>query len=240
MRTNPARSESHRGPRPYAHGLSRRGLLGLAVVAAAMPLVGPSLFGRAHAAVPQDLRFRAMRAGSQIGEHTVSFRMDGDRLVVVTRVDIVVKLLVFTIFRFKHHSEEIWHSGRLVSVNSTTDDDGRLLQVSGGAVADGFRIVGADGPFLAATTLMTSNTLWDRRIVREDRMLDAQHGGEIGLFTRQLADEQVDTPRGPVRANCYRMITPLYAGRLFYDADGRWVKALLELKGEAIEYALAS
>jgi hypothetical protein len=216
-------------------------VLGLAAVAAAMPLVGPSLLlGRAHAAVPQDLRFRALRAGSQIGQHSVSFRMDGDNLAVVTRVEIVVKVLLFTIFRFKHQSEEIWHAGRLVSVNSTTDDDGRLAQVSGGAVTDGFRIVGADGPFLAAPTVMTSNTLWDPRIVHEDRMLDAQHGGEIGLFSRQLADEQVDTPRGPVRANCYQMITPLYAGRLFYDADGRWVKARLELKGEAIEYALAT
>jgi hypothetical protein len=216
-------------------------LLRLAAGAAALPLVEPSLlFGRAHAAVPQDLRFRALRAGSQIGEHTINFRMDGDRLTVATRVEIVVKVLLFTIFRFKHQSEEVWHSGRLVSVNSTTDDDGRLGQVSGGAIADGFRTVGAEGPFLAAPTVMTSNTLWDRRIVHEDRILDAQHGGEIGLFTRQLADEQVDTPRGPVRANCYQMITPLYAGRLFYDADGRWVKARLELKGEAIEYALAT
>jgi hypothetical protein len=35
------------------------------------------------------------------------------------------------------------------------------------------------------------------------------------------------------------MITPHYAGRLFYDAEGRWVKALFELKGERVEYALA-
>ena len=71
-------------------------------------------------------------------------------------------------------------------------------------------------------------------------MLDAQYGGEIGLVTKRLADEQVDTPQGPVRASSYQMITPHYAGRLFYDTEGRWVKALLELKGESIEYALAS
>ena len=215
-------------------------MLGLAAGVAAMPLIGPSWFGRARAAVPQDMHFRAFRAGSQIGEHKITFRTDGDRLVVETQVDIAVGLLAFTLFRFKHRSEEIWQDGRLVSVNSTTNDDGALLQVSGGAVAGGFRIVGANGPSLAAATLMTSNTLWDRRIVLEDRMLDAQNGGEIGLVTKQIGDAQVDTPRGPVRASCYQMVTPLYAGRLFYDADGRWIKALLDLKGEAIEYALAA
>jgi Family of unknown function (DUF6134) len=239
VRTDPSSFGNPRRPKAYPHYLSRRRLLGLAA-AAAMPLVGPSWLGRAHATVPQDIRFRALRAGSQIGEHRINFRTDGDRLAVETHVDIVVKVLVFTIFRFKHQSEEIWESGRLVSLQSTTDDDGTLLQVSGGAVADGFRIVGADGPFLAAATLMTSNTLWDRRIVLEDRMLDAQRGGEIGLVTKQLADAQVDTPRGPVLANCYHMITPHYAGRLFYDTDGRWVRAQLELKGEDIEYALAT
>lgn len=87
-----------------------------------------------------------------------------------------------------------------MSVKSTTDDNGTCLRVSGNAVADGFRIVGDDGPFLASGHLLTSNALWDRRIVGEDRLIDVQHGGEIGLVTKKLGDEQVDTPQGPVRA----------------------------------------
>ncbi len=205
-----------------------------------MPLVGSSLIGRAQAAKPHDLIFNALRDGSLIGEHRVIFRADGNILNVETRVDIAVKVLVFTVFHFTHRSTEIWRSGRLESIDTSTDDDGTLLRVSGTATADGFRIVGADGPFLAAPTLMTSNSLWDRRIVQQDRMLDAQYGGEIGLVAKRLADQTVDTPRGRVRASCYQMITPHYAGRLFYGADGSWVKALLELKGESIEYALAS
>ena len=184
--------------------------------------------------------FHALRDGTRIGEHRVIFRADGDLLNVETRVDIEVKVLFFTVFHFTHRSAEIWQSGRLVSIDTATDDDGTLLKVFGAATADGFRIVGADGPFLAAPTLMTSNSLWDRRIVLQDRMLDAQYGGVIGLVAKRLADQPVDTPRGRVRASCYQMITPHYAGRLFYDSDGRWVKALLELKGESIEYVLAS
>jgi hypothetical protein len=88
-----------------------------------------------------------MRHGSAIGEHRVTFRPDGNRLIVETRVQIAVKVLFFTAFRFAHEAEEVWRSDRLVSVTSTTDDNGTTRQVSGHAVAGGFRITGEDGPF---------------------------------------------------------------------------------------------
>jgi hypothetical protein len=100
--------------------------------------------------------------------------------------------------------------------------------------------VGLDGPFLAATDLLTTNALWDSRIVHEQRLIDVQYGGEIGLVAKLLGDEQVDTPQGPVRASRYQIITPHYAGSVFYDGDQSWVKALIELKGQTIEYALAT
>jgi hypothetical protein len=220
--------------------MSRRRLFGLAASAAAMPLLGPLTSARAHAATRRDLRFRALWHGSAIGEHRVAFGTDGDRLVVDTHVDIAVKVLFFTVFRLKHDAQEIWQSGRLVSVTSTTDRDGTRLQVSGNAVADGFRIVGEGGPFLAAADLLTTNALWDSRIVHEQRLIDVQYGREIGLVARPSGEEQVVTPRGPVRASRYQMITPHYAGSVFYDGHQRWVKAMIEMKGQTIEYALAT
>jgi hypothetical protein len=220
--------------------LSRRRLFGLAASAAAMPLLGPLTSVRAYAATRRDLRFRALWHGAPIGEHLVAFGTDGDRLVVDTHVDIAVRVLFFNVFRLTHDAQEIWQSGRLVSVTSTTDRDGTRLQVSGNAVADGFRIVGEDGPFLAAAGLLTTNALWDSRIVHERRLIDVQYGGEIGLVARPFGEEQVVTPQGPVRASRYQIITPHYAGSVFYDGDQRWVKALIELKGQTIEYALAT
>ncbi len=179
-----------------------------------------------------------MRNGSPIGTHTVSFRQDGERLVVTTRIDITVKLLVFTAFYLKHEAEEVWQNGRLVSVRSTTDDNGTRMQVSGAAVQGGFRIIGEEGPFLAPAQLLTSNMLWDTRMLSVDRLIDVQYGGVIGLAVKPLGAAQVDTPQGQVRTNRHHLITPHYTGTLFHDSSGRWVKALIEAKGEIIEYAL--
>jgi hypothetical protein len=225
--------------------LKRRRFLRLAAGAAALPLSAPFLPAPflpapAGAAMPPgDLRFRALHKGVHVGEHTVAFRADGERLAVTTHIDIAIKVLFFTAFRFAHDAEEVWQSGRLVSVTSTTNDDGTRLRVSGAAAGDGFRIVGEDGPFLAEAHLLTSNTLWNSRFVRETKMIDVQYGGEVGLVAKLLGEVRVDTPQGPVRASHHQIITPHYGGSLFYDADGRWVKGLIEKRGEILEYALA-
>jgi hypothetical protein len=218
--------------------VNRRRLLHLAAGAALAPLLLGS--GHARAADLRDVRFRALHRGSLVGQHSVSFQVDGDRLTVTTHIDITVKALFFTAFRFKHDAEEIWQSGLLTSVKSTTNDDGAPLEVSGYAAEDGFRLMGADGPFLAPSHLLTSDTLWDSRIVRETRLIDVQHGGEVGLVGKPMGVEEVLTPQGPVRANRYQIITPHYAGSLFYDRDGRWVKGLIEQQGEILEYALTT
>lgn len=218
-------------------GISRRQMIIRGVAAGMMPLLGGAPV--AYAAARSELRFRALWRGSSIGEHRVAFRSDGSRLTVETHIDITARFLVFDVFHLKHDAQEVWQSGRLVSVTSRTVHDGARMAVSGAAVEGGFRIVGDDGPFLAAADLLTSNSLWDRRIVRESRLIDVQHGGEVGLVARPQGDEQVVTPRGRIDAKRYQLITPYYAGSVFYDADGQWVKALVELKGETLEYALA-
>lgn len=219
--------------------MNRRRFLGLAL-AAVTPLLGPIPPGAARTTFPGDIRFRAMHRGSPVGEHSVTFRQNGDRMAVTTHIEITVTVLFFTAFRFRHEAEEVWQSGRLVSIRSTTNDNGTLLKVSGYAAEDGFRILGEDGPFLASAQLLTSNTLWDRQLVSESRLIDVQHGNEVGLVAKRLGEEPVETPRGQVRAARYQIITPHYAGSLFYDSDGRWVKGLIEQQGEILEYALAT
>ncbi len=225
-------------PMGLSKAISRRRMLGQAVGVAALPLLGS--LPPAHAAVQGDLRFIALRQGKSIGEHSIAFRTDGERLIVDTHIDLAVKFLIFDAFRLMHDAREIWQSGRLVSVVSTTERDGTRMRVSGSALGDGFRIVGNDGPFLAAAHLLTSNSFWDSRIVLEAKLIDVQYGGEVGLVVKRLGDEPVVTPQGSVPTSHHRIITPHYAGSVFYDRDRRWVKAPVEMKGEIIEYALAT
>ncbi|MEO3429592.1 DUF6134 family protein [Pelagibius sp. CAU 1746] len=218
--------------------LTRRQILFQSAAAGVAPLLSPASF--AHAEERDTLRFRALLQGTSIGEHQVAFRREGDRLTVETQIDITARFLFFDLFRLQHAALEVWLGDRLVSVTSTTNHDGVHLEVYGEAIEGGFRIVGEGGPFLAAGNLLTSNSLWNSRIVRETRLIDVQHGGEVGMIARLLGNEQIVTQQGLIDARRYQLITPYYAGSVYYDADERWVKALVELKGETLEYVPAS
>jgi hypothetical protein len=215
-------------------------LLTLGAAAFALPVLGMVVPVRAHASpiIPENIDFRVLYHGASVGEHKVAFHMQGDSLVVTTHIDILVKVWFLTAFRYAHDSVEVWHAGRLVSVESATTDDGVVSSVSGQAVRKGFRISSADGPFLAAPALLTSNTLWDRRLMQESMVIDVQHGGVTGLVVKRLGEERVETPRGAVNATHFQILTPLYAGSLFFDGDGRWIKGLIERQGEVLEYVL--
>ena len=219
--------------------LTRRQILVQGAATGVAPLLRPVAF--AQAADRDTLRFHALWQGASIGEHRVAFRREGDRLTVETEIDITARFLFFELFRLEHAAREVWLGDRLVSVTSRTNHDGVRMEVSGEAVAGGFRIVGQDGPFLAEANLLTSNSLWNSRIVRESRLIDVQHGGEVGLVARPLGNEQIVTPQGGrIDARRYQLITPYYAGSVFYDADERWIKALVEFKGETLEYVPAA
>jgi len=217
------------------------GAAGLASLVGALPFTAlPLTASPLAAASVGDVTFRASWDGKPVGEHRVAFRTDGERVTVDTHVDITVKALVFTVFRLRHFAREVWRAGRLESLTSETEQDDERWLVSGEAVESGFRIVGEDGPYLAAPHLLTTNSLWDSRIVREVKLIDVQHGGEVGLVARPLGIERVATPRGELRAARYQIITPHYAGSVFFDDHQRWVKALVELKGEILDYDLLS
>lgn len=192
-------------------------------------------------ASPSDLRFTVMRGRSKIGTHVVEFRGGPEALSIRTTIDLAVKVLFITAYRFQHDCEERRAFGQLVSLRSRTNDNGKRYAVEAAAEADGCRGVGPGGPFLVPCDLRTSNSQWDSSLVDQTSLIDAQHGGEIGLVVHPQGPAPFALEDGTqVVAERFQVLTPLYGGVLWYDAAGRWVKGSLEIRGEWIEYVLAT
>jgi Domain of unknown function (DUF6134) len=182
-------------------------------------------------------RFSVLYKGDRIGAHTVSYAADGQARVT-TEIDLLVKALFFTVFAFSHHSEETWRDGRLLSLSSKTVEHGETLHVTGAATPLGFRVVSKAGPFLAASNALTSNSLWTPAVLEQDTVIDAQHGGVIGVSVRKLADEQITVAGRQAATSRYRFITPYLAGSIWYDEAGLWVHGEFERDGAQIQYQL--
>lgn len=221
--------------------LSRRALL----IAGALGLASTALPGRAAAqsafVLPSNSanrQFSVFYKGDKIGTHAVSNGPDDGETRVDTEIVLVVKAFFFTAFSYSHRSEEHWRNGRLVALKSTTVEHGETVEVEGVAVPQGFRVLGNGAPFIASAGALTSNSLWSPAILDQETVIDAQHGGVIGVSVRKLADEQIVVLDRQVQAIRYRFITPFLAGSIWYDGAGRWVHGEFERDGAMIDYQL--
>ena len=183
-------------------------------------------------------RFSVFYAGERIGAHTITYCAATGETRIATEIELAVKALFFTVFAYSHRSEEIWRGGRLMSLDSRTVEDGETLDVSGAATPRGFRVVGKGGPFIASAATLTSNSLWTPAVLGQATVVDAQHGGVIGVSARRIGSEQIAVGGRPVRATRHSFITPYLAGSIWYDEGNLWVRGDFEREGSKILYRL--
>jgi hypothetical protein len=185
-----------------------------------------------------DRRFSVLYNGDRIGAHTVLYSSVTGETRVSTEIKLLVKVAFFTVFAFTHRSEETWRAGRLMSLSSETMEHGETLHVEGAATPQGFRVVSKGGPFIASFATLTSNSLWTPAVLEQATVVDAQHGGIIGVSARKFADEEIAIAGRPVHATRYRFVTPYLAGSIWYDMENRWVRGEFERDGSKIQYEL--
>lgn len=185
-------------------------------------------------------RFNVLYAGERIGAHTITYSAATGEARITTEIDLAIKALFFTVFAYRHRSEETWRDGRLMSLSSQTMEHGETLHVAGAATLRGFSVVSNGRPFIASATTLTSNSLWTPAVLGQATVVDAQHGGIIGVSARRIGDEQIVVGGRPVHATRYTLITPYLAGSIWYDRENFWVHGEFERDGSKILYRLVT
>jgi len=221
--------------------MPRRTLLTSALAGAAVCAVPRFARTAAAAVLPSDAadrRFSVLYKGDRIGAHTVLHSAATGETRITTEIDLLVKALFITVFSYSHRSEESWRDGRLTALKSETVEHGETLQVTGAATGQGFRVVTKGIPFFAAPGALTSNDLWNPAVLQQAIVIDAQHGGVMGVSARKLADEQISLAGRQIRTTRYRFITPYLAGSIWYDDAGLWVHGEFERDAAHIVYQL--
>ncbi len=149
---------------------------------------------RAEAA--EVLRFEVRRDGAPIGHHQVTVTGDDSGRTVAVEIVLEVRIAWITVYRYRHDNLERWLDGRLVALDSRTDDNGTRHRVTVRPTADGtaLRIDGSAGVIAAAPDVATT-TYWDRRVFDADRvrLIDTQTGAvrAVTVEQRSRADREV-------------------------------------------------
>ncbi len=206
------------------------------VVAAADPAKAYDYTG-----VPEsnELTFRVVRNGSEMGFHRVTFtQLDDDRLQVDIEVEMRVRLAFITVFRYEFACREIWDQGRLDSLDCMTNDDGKDLYVEAERLSDGqLRIEGTrvDGETVVADALPSS--YWNIALMGKDVVLNAQNGMLQPVTITQHETETITARGREIEATRYELIGTLRL-EIWYDQNDQWVKFRFNARGQDITYEL--
>lgn len=181
------------------------------------------------------VEFDVLRDGSPMGSHRLDFRREGDRLIVEIKIDLEVRFLL-PLYRYTHRSREVWQGGRLVQIDTTTDDDGAAFRVAGRAMGDGFAVESTAGKFVAPADVMPTS-YWNRQMLHRGPLLDTQEGKLITTDIAVLPEESVFAGGRAIAARPYDISGDLTL-RAWYDAAGDWVKLRFDVRGTRVDYVL--
>ena len=94
------------------------------------------------AALPADRSFAIFRKGVEIGRHDVSFSAADGGILVTTEIDIAIKVLLVTAYRYEQSAVDRWVDDRLVASTSRTNDNGERCETSIHASGAGLTVEG--------------------------------------------------------------------------------------------------
>lgn len=219
-----------------------------ALVGAVICLIGPAAHAEDTASltslpapwVASDgavIDFMVLRNGKPFGQHVLTFDREADgHLKVTSDVDLEVKIGPFTAFRYRLDSIERWQDGQLISLISSSNNDGRKGTVSAQVEQGALRVESTkfDGE-LPLGTIPSSH--WNRLQVYQSEMLSTETGEVLEIDVDMLGDDQIEIDGAIVEATHYRLQSDLTVD-LWYDQQSRWVKLTFETRGQDITYVL--
>ncbi len=204
-------------------------------LAIAIAITATAVSAQSNAPTTDKLAFEVLRKGKPIGTHTIAFKPNGDALQVDIDIRLDVKFLMFNAYSYRHRNQELWRDGRLVQIETKTDDDGESFFVEGRANGKGFEVNGSGGDAVAPADIIPTS-YWDPAIVKQDKLLNTQTGELMEVSVEPGDETEIVVGDKTVDARHYVMSGDLDL-ELWYDPAGTLKRIRFEASdGSTIDY----
>ena len=177
----------------------------------------------------------------RIGEHEFQVQRQDGEVRVQSLANFVVRLLFVPVYRYRHEAQELWQSGCLQSLESTTNDNGDrfalALQPEPSTASTGLRLSKwAPEPTTVTLTDPCPATFayWDLELLQRGQLINTQTG-DVG--PAQLIDQGTE-PLGGTMARRFTLdVEDTGQIDLWYRAsDHQWLGLATQRDGGTLRY----
>jgi Family of unknown function (DUF6134) len=179
--------------------------------------------------------------GRPAGDYQMTIeRPDDHTLMIDARANVFLSYFLVK-YRYTYHGTEVWKSGRLVYLNSKTNDDGKQFEVLARADGESLRVRGSGAEQVIRPDVWTT-TYWSLPAVQFGTqavaLLDCDTGRALRGTMQYVGTQQLALP-GDVQ-NCphYRVSGGVQVD-LWYDAQQRLVREVALDDGHRVLLELA-
>jgi len=176
--------------------------------------------------------FDIIRKNKVIGSAETSFINQEDILIVKTTLDIEVKILFLSAYKFFQTSEERWVNDNFIAIDGYTDfEDDREYFIKGQDINNHFAASGMDGKIFLDINILPLN-YWNKKILNEKIIFDTQKGIVRDITVKSLGEEIIEIKDNKILSEKYILdassnpkdIGPFPQYTLWYDKNDELIK----------------
>tara|TARA_Y100001970_G_scaffold285138_1_gene404063 strand:- start:229 stop:906 length:678 start_codon:yes stop_codon:yes gene_type:complete len=176
--------------------------------------------------------FDVIRKNKIIGSIETSFDKKNNNLTITTNVDIEVKVLFVTAYKFTQISKEIWKNGEFIKIEGHTDfEDEREYFIKGEDLNNQFIAYGMDGKLVLNKDILPLN-YWNKDILNEKEVFDTQKGIVRKITVTKHKNEMIEINKTKIEAEKYTLNAssnpkdkgPFPEYTLWYEKNGQLLK----------------
>ena len=194
----------------------------------------------------QTHEFEIFRNNKKIGFHKLEFKNTGDKIVVNTQIEMIVRLGIIPVFKYFHQGEEVWIDNQLIESKTKTKKNNRNFKFEAKRKGKNIEIKSRGEIFeVSGDTLITS--YWQQNWLNKNVLIDSQHGKKRLINVEKKNVEKIKNSNSSVFAQKYRVTGSQDKPNgkkidyeIWYDDKDRWVKIKFYVKKSLIEYYLVT
>jgi hypothetical protein len=184
---------------------------------------------------PLSTRFAVMRGNTQIGTNTIELSHNGGQTSVRIATHVEITIAFVKLYRFDQTETEQWSDGRLQSLSSRTDDNGKIHSVVAHN-SQGKLVVDGDGQLHLEDAAILPLSLWSRPIPVHGIGLDPEFGSIVPVSVTDKGEDDMVVAGRSEYAHHF-VIKTTFSQDVWYDKRGRLIRVKLQAKdGSTIHY----
>jgi len=204
-----------------AAGIRVSSAIGVVAAITGTALFAVSAFAAGPPAAAETMRFAIVRNGQQIGTYAIEINRKGPEISVAAVTDLTVTVLFVTAYRLQHTENERWVNGRLVALQSTSDDNGTRHSVSATTKGSNLEVTVDGKASLIDPNVMLEN-FWNPQLLARPAMLNTQDGQVTRVSVSDGGEEDLTINDQTVRTHRYT-VNSRYSQDVWFDSQSHLV-----------------